>query len=133
MRLRFIAGSLVLVAIGTAIAIAAPRDEEPSDSATQLKILGEEVRRLKLEVADLKKQVAELQAARGQAMLPILQFQPAAMSIPAGQPFRWNPPARIELPSIIVPAQSSYPPQNYDMGLYVFPGFDAPVQNLKDK
>jgi len=107
----------------TAVSAAEP---EQTDSAATLQALREEVRSLKLKVDQLQRQVAELQAASAEKALPVLDFE--LEGLPLQLPAQ-VPPVVIEFPPAIEPSRRmTWPLENYDRGLYVFPGFDAPEQ-----
>lgn len=105
----FVSAALFVLATGSTIAA----EENDVDLATQVRALAREVESLRLEVAKLKTQLFKVQA----------QLQQVAPREPSEI---WLPPI-IELPPEMSPSLHDLPSWQYDRGLYVFPGLDAPA------
>ena len=107
----------VLFAFCTFVSLASA-EPKPSDSAVELEKMREEVRLLRLRVAELEKQVCELKATLQSPAPVMIQPRPLAQPGAAGQV---RLPRTIQLPPIALPPYNDPLPWNYDTGLYVLP------------
>ncbi len=103
------------------VASVSPAQRDEGDLAAQVKMLVEEVRLLRLRVTELEKQVSHLRATSEPVAVP---------GVVSGE---LRLPLTFELPPLVLPPPRDVLPWNYDTGLYVFPGLDAPARSSKTK
>ena len=101
-RIAIVTFPLLLIVFFAAAALSSSPERKETDLAAQLKALTEEVRLLRLKVAQLKSQLAEIQAASRQAAPPVIQFQPVPSTITPTQSLILNLPKNIELPPVVL-------------------------------
>jgi len=116
LRLLLIMPVVTAVITLSTAASGAPAQRTESDLAAQVTTLSEEVRLLKLRIAELERQMTEL------------RFTPPIVLPGISEDIALPPPTK--LPPFIAPPRHDVfrdtVPWNHDTGLYVFPGLDTP-------
>jgi outer membrane murein-binding lipoprotein Lpp len=113
-RLAFVATVVAVVVALYTLTSASPVEHEKGDSLSQVKSLGEEIRRLSVKVGELEKQVSALRAAPEHT--PLFVRASEQVLLPGG----------IELPTAMQPQPvHDSVPWSYDTCKYVFLGYVA--------